>query len=206
MWVSVAVSGCDNVMIDLPFSNKVDRASVTIQREPKYPFWSGLVETRTDALLAKNKRGMKKHLFRYRFVSDKDGSVLRFHNREDARQHLQLTKWHLDHAILSPDLYRERIGGLLSRIHEDWEGNDVKVRHVDQRFRRSDLESEPDSENDSEVGHAEVGHSRTRAQQRRFALGTGASTCSTTADRDDTKPKPLPFLRMYKAKPPTVTR
>ena len=128
---------------------------------------------------------VRRHLFRYKYVRDNDGLVLRFHNKENVREHLNLTKWHLDHALLSPDLYRERIGGLLFRIHENWEGNDVKVRHVDQRFRRSDLESEP------EIKVCQ------QPQRHQFALHRGAVT---TITRDDTKPKPksLPFLRMYK--------
>ena len=146
---------------------------MTIEREPKYPVWNGSDETRTDALLAKNKRGMvRRHLFRYRFVSDKDGSVLRFHSKEDARHFFQLTKWHLDHSVMRPDLYRARLGGTITRVHEDWLGNDVKVRHVDQRFRR------PQPSDDVAA----------IPQRRQFALPRGTST----------KPKSLPFLRMYK--------
>ena len=86
---------------------------------------------------------MKQHLFRYKFVHDNDGSVLRFHNKEGVRRHFKLTKWHLDHALIQPNVYRERLCGVLSHVHEDQQGNAVAVRHVDERFLRVGVDSEP---------------------------------------------------------------
>ena len=120
----------------------------------------------------------QRHLFRYKFVSDNDGSVQRFQNKADVRLHFQLTKWHLDHAIIVADAYRAEMGGVLSQIHEDRQGNAVTVRHVDARFSRSSA----NEQKETSVELKPVGGTHRGADnfsERRAA-------------------KPWPFLRMYK--------
>ena len=144
-------------------------------------------------MLANNKRRMsRRHLFRYKFVCDQDGVVLRFHNKEAVCEHFKLTKWHLDHALLRSGTYREQIGGIILRIHEDWQGNNVEVRHVDKRFRQPSgprlAERQPRlAEHDS----------ASRSYRRQFALPR-STTAAAAKRKSSTKPKPFPFLRIYK--------